>query len=305
MSSSRSGIAFAVGAYGLWGLFPLYLKQLSDIGDIEVLAHRIVWSLVFVGLILAVTRGVAAFRRIGPRGYGLLALAAAVITVNWGTYIWAVSNDKVVDASLGYYINPLVTVLLGVLVLGERMRRDQWVAMAIATAGVTILTVGYGHPPWVALTLACSFGTYGLIKKKVGAGAVASLGIETSVLFPVALAYLVVLDTGGAASFARTGWTDTLLLAGCGIVTAVPLMLFGAAAVRVPLTVLGPLQYIAPTTLFLLGVLLYDEPVSTTRAVGFVLIWTALAILTIGAIRRARRQARPPEATVRTGAPAD
>lgn len=289
VSSSRSGIAFGVGAYGMWGLFPLYLKQLSDAGEIEVLAHRVVWSLVVVAVVVAATRGASAFRSLRPRSYGLLGLAAALITVNWGVYIWAVSTDQIVEASLGYFINPLVTVLLGVLVLRERLRRDQWFAIGLAALGVAVLTVGHGRPPWIALTLALSFGTYGLVKKKAGVGAVTSLGVETAMLFPPALAYLVALDAGGASTFAHHDWGTSLLLAGCGVVTAVPLMFFGAAAVRVPLTVLGPLQYITPTSQFLLGVFLYDEHVSPVRMVGFVLIWSALAALTAGALRRYRR----------------
>ncbi len=295
-----SGAAYGVCAYALWGLFPLYIKQLSDAGEVEILAHRVVWSLVVVAVIATMMRTAGTFRGLGRRVYGLLTLAAALITINWGTYIWAVTSDQIVEAALGYFINPLLTVALGVVVLRERLRAHQWFAMGLAALGVAVLTIGYGRPPWIALVLAFSFGTYGLIKKKADVSTVTSLGVETAILFPCALTYLVALDIGGDAAFAHHGWGTSLLLAGSGLATAVPLLFFGAAAVRVPLSVLGPLQYITPTSQFLLGVVLYDEHVSSTRMAGFVLIWLALAVLTAGLL--SRRWRRPSPATT-TGTP--
>lgn len=292
MSPSRSGIAFGIGAYGLWGLFPLYLKQLSGADDVEILAHRVVWSLVVVLIVLAAARGVARLRTLTGRSYGLLALAAGLITINWGVYIWAVNSDRIVEASLGYFINPLVTVVLGVVVLGERLRRLQYAAMAAAALAVVVLTIDYGHPPWIALALACSFGAYGLIKKQAGVGAVESLGVETAVLFLPAAAYLVAVDVRGEAAFVHAGWGDSLLLAGCGIVTAVPLLLFGAATALIPLTTLGPLQYLTPTLQFLLGVAVYDEQVPPVRLAGFALIWLALAVLTAEMLNHRRKWLR-------------
>lgn len=292
MSSSRPGVLYGFAAYALWGLFPLYIKLLDETGAIEILAHRVVWSLVLVLGLLAIARGVGRLRGLGRRAYGLLALAAALICVNWGVYIWAVNNDHVVETALGYFINPLVTVLLGVAVFGERLRWLQWSALGLAAVAVVILTIGYGQPPWIALALAFSFGTYGLVKKKAGVDALESLAVETAVLFVPALAYLLMLGAAGTGDFGSAGWGTTLLLAGCGIVTAVPLLFFGAAAVRVPLTTLGTLQYLTPTLQFLLGVLLYHEVVPPVRWFGFALIWTALLILTAEVLVRRRRERR-------------
>lgn len=301
---NTSGIACGIGAYALWGLMPLYLKLLSSAGEIEILAHRIVWSLVVVAIIVMATRTTRPFRALDRRAYLLLALAAALITVNWGTYIWAVVSDQVVEAALGYFINPLLTVALGVVVLRERLRAHQWVAIGLAAAGVAVLTVGYGRPPWIALILATSFAVYGLVKKKADIGAVTSLGVETAILFPCALGYLIAVDLSGDAAFVRHGWSISVLFAASGLVTAVPLLLFNAAAVRVPLSVLGPLQYITPTTQFLLGVLLYGEHVSPVRMTGFVLIWLALAVLTGGLlVRRRQLRRRAPPSDDAIGAP--
>ncbi|TDE00929.1 EamA family transporter RarD [Jiangella asiatica] len=304
MSPSRSGIAYGFGAYALWGLFPLYIKLLDEIGSAEILAHRVVWSLVIVLALLVIGRNLRRLRTLGRRAYGLLALAAVLICINWGVYIWAVNSDQIVETSLGYFINPLVTVLLGVVVFGERLRRLQWVAMGLAAIAVIILTVDYGRPPWIALALAFSFGTYGLVKKKAAVDAVESLAVETAVLFLPALTYLVVLQADGSAAFAEAGWGDTLLLIGCGIVTATPLLLFGAAAVRIPLTTLGTLQYLTPSLQFLLGVAVYGEQVPPVRWVGFALIWLALIVLTAEVlVRRQRRNAVSRRVLETTSAP--
>jgi chloramphenicol-sensitive protein RarD len=290
---------YGVAAYLLWGLFPLYWPLLEPAGPIEILAHRIVWSLLVVATVLAVTRNWAWVRPLLADRATLarMALAAVLISVNWATYIWGVNNDHVVETSLGYFINPIVTVLIGVVVLHERLRRVQWAAIGLGTIAVLVLAVDYGRPPWIALTLAFSFGTYGLLKKQVGAtvGAVQSLTVETAVLFVPALTFLVVLDARGDGQLGHTGLGHGLLLASAGIATAVPLLFFASAARRIPLSTLGLLQYIAPVLQFLTGVLLYDEPMPASRWVGFVLVWAALAVLTFDGLRqghRTRREAR-------------
>jgi chloramphenicol-sensitive protein RarD len=226
------------------------------------------------------------------RTFGILAVAAAVIAVNWGTYIWGVNNGHVVETSLGYFINPLVTVLMGVVILGERLRRLQWVALGIATLAVVGLTVEYGRPPWVALALAFSFGSYGLAKKKANVGAVESLTVETLVLSPVAAGYILWLVEHHTSTFGSEGATHGLLIVTTGLVTAVPLICFGAAATRVPMTTIGLLQYLAPTIQFALGVLLFHEAMPPMRWVGFALVWLALVLFTYEAVTNRRRQLR-------------
>jgi chloramphenicol-sensitive protein RarD len=249
VTTTGRGTAYGAGAYLLWGLFPLYWPLLQPSTAIEVLAHRILWSLAVVVVLLAVLgrlRGVVAALR-DPAKAWRLALAAVVIAVNWGTYIYGVSSDQVVETSLGYFVNPLVTVLMGVVVLGERLRRLQWVAFGLAFVAVVVLTVENGRPPWIALVLAFSFGTYGLLKKTARTGAVEGLGVETLVLLVPAAAYVAWLSATGASTFGTEGPGHAGLLALSGVVTAIPLLLFGAAASRVPLTTLGLLQYLAPT----------------------------------------------------------
>ena len=294
MAETRRGFLLGFAAYAMWGLFPLYWPLLEPAGAIEILAHRIFWSLaVMAGLILALGRR-RQLRAVlaSPRTRGILALAAVVIAVNWGTYIWGVNNGHVVETSLGYFINPLVTVLMGVVVLGERLRTMQWVAMGIATVAVVGLTVEYGRPPWVALVLAFSFGSYGLAKKKANTGAVESLTVETLVLAPVAAGYLLWLGAQGTSTFTTEGAGHVLLVVGTGVVTAIPLICFGAAATRVSMTTIGLLQYVAPTIQFALGVFLFGEPMPTMRWVGFALVWLALAIFTFEALTYRRRQLR-------------
>lgn len=292
MSTTRHGALYGVAAYTLWGLFPLYWPLLEPAGAVEILAHRIVWSLVVVVVLLSVGGRLAGLRRLGRRAYVLLSVAAVVITVNWGTYIWGVNNEHVVETSLGYFVNPLVTVLLGVVVLGERLRPAQWGAVALATVAVIVLTLDYGRPPWIALTLAFSFATYGLLKKKAGVGAAESLAVETGVLVLPAAAYLLWLGARGDGTFGTEGLGHAVLLAGAGLVTAVPLLFFSAAATRVPLTTLGLLQYLAPTFQFAIGIFLYGEPLPPVRLVGFVLVWAALAVFTVEALEHRRRQIR-------------
>jgi chloramphenicol-sensitive protein RarD len=295
VSSSRQGFLYGLTAYLLWGGFPLYWPLLEPAGSVELLAHRIFWSLVTLAalvLVLRRTRQFAALFR-DRRVFGLLTIAAVVITLNWGTYIYGVTNDRVVETSLGYFINPLVTVLMGVMILGERLRRLQWLAIGIGALACLVLTVDYGHPPWIALVLACSFGTYGLAKKQAGAEAIESLTLETMLVTPLALGYLVWLSGQGRSSFATEGTGHALLLISAGLVTAVPLLCFGAAAIRVPMVTLGLLQYLAPILQFLLGVLWFHEAMSTGRWIGFALVWMALAIFTVESLRHRRRSLRP------------
>jgi chloramphenicol-sensitive protein RarD len=294
VSEQRRGFLLGVAAYSMWGIFPLYWTLLEPAGAVEILAHRVAWSLlVMVGLTVALRRTSqlrAIFR--SPRLLALLTVASVVIGFNWGGFIWGVNNHRVVEVSLGYFINPLVTVLLGVVVLGERLRPLQWTAIGIATLAVVGLTIDYGQPPWVAFLLAGSFGTYGLAKKKAGVEAVESLTFETMVLTPIALGYLVWLSADGSANFADHGVPHALLLASTGLVTAVPLICFGAAAIRVSMTTIGLLQYLAPTIQFALGLLVFDEKMTPVKWLGFAFVWLALAIFTIEALHQRGRQLR-------------
>jgi chloramphenicol-sensitive protein RarD len=294
MSDQRRGFLLGLAAYGMWGLFPLYWPLLEPAGAVEILAHRVFWSLaVMVALVVAVRRtGRLRALLASARARSILTVAAVLIAVNWGTYIWGVNNHHVVETSLGYFINPLVTVLMGVVLLGERLRRLQWVALAIALLAVVGLTVEYGRPPWVALVLAFSFASYGLAKKKAAAGAVESLTVETMVLAPAALGFILWLSLTGASNFTSHGAGHAVLLASAGLVTAVPLICFGGAATRVSLTTIGLLQYVTPTIQFAIGVFLYGEPMPALRWAGFGLVWLALVIFTAEAVTHRRRQLR-------------
>lgn len=292
MPDARRGLLLGVAAYVMWGLFPLYWPLLEPAGAFEILAHRVLWSALTMLVLVVLLRRGSRLREVwrDRRVRALLTVAAAVISVNWATYIWGVNNGRVVETSLGYFINPLVTVLMGVLVLRERLRPLQWAAMGIATAAVVVITVDYGRLPYVALVLAMTFGSYGLCKKTAGVGATESLTIETSVIAPFALVYLGWLVGTGQSSFGTEGAGHALLLMSTGIITAVPLICFGAAATRVSMVSLGLLQYLAPILQFGLGVFWYDEDMSTGRWAGFVLVWVALAIFTVEAINHRRRQ---------------
>jgi chloramphenicol-sensitive protein RarD len=294
LDESRRGFFLGVAAYSIWGLFPLYWPLLEPAGAVEILAHRIVWSLVTMGVLVLVAGRTATFRRVvaDRRVALLLALAAVLITVNWATYIWGVNNGHVVETALGYFINPLVTVLLGVLVLGERLRPWQWTAMGIAGLAVVALTIDYGRLPWVALILAFSFGSYGLCKKQAGAPAVESITFETMVIGPLALAYVVWLSAHGHSNFTSHGPGHTTLFVTTGIVTAVPLICFGGAAIRVPMVTLGLLQYLTPILQFLLGIVYFHEDMPAGRWVGFGLVWVALVIFTVDSLRHRRRTLR-------------
>ncbi|WP_322921027.1 MULTISPECIES: EamA family transporter RarD [Nocardioides] len=294
MPDSRRGVILGALAYILWGTFPLYWTLLEPGGAVEILAHRIVWSLLTMLVIVVLWRRAGQLRALvrDRRKVLILTGAAVVISFNWGAYIWGVNNGRVVETSLGYFINPLVTVLMGVLVLGERLRRLQWVAMGIAFVAVVVLAVDYGRPPWVALVLAFSFGTYGLAKKQAAVDAVESITLETLVLAPVAAAYIAWLMSTGESNFASHGTGHALLFTTTGIITAIPLMLFGAAAIRVSMVSLGLLQYLAPTIQFALGILVFDEAMPASRWIGFGLVWVALAVFTIEMVNHRRRQLR-------------
>ncbi len=272
-SEGRRGVAFGFSAYLLWGIFPLYFRLMDRAGAVEILLHRILWSLIFCVLLVTVGRSWNQLRAVfgSARQSVFLTVAALAIAVNWGVYIYAVNSGQVVEASLGYFINPLVTVALGVLVLRERLRLMQWAAVAVGVLAVIVLTVDYGHIPVIALTLACSFGTYGLLKNRVGAdvGAVAGLSIETMVLAPVAAIVLAVLTINGNGSFTEHPPWQALLLASTGLITVGPLLLFASAARRVPLTTMGLLQYLTPVLQLLCGVLLLDEHMPLSRWAGF------------------------------------
>jgi chloramphenicol-sensitive protein RarD len=287
-------VLLGAGAYILWGLFPLYWRLLEPAGAVEILAQRIVWSAFVMVVVVAVWRRVDQVKAIlrDRRTVLLLTLAAVTISSNWVTYIWGVNNDRVVETSLGYYINPLVTVLMGVLILGERLRALQWGAMALAACAVVVLTIDYGHPPWVALILAFSFGTYGLAKKQADVEAVESLTFETLLIAPLALGWIAWLSASGASTFGTDGIGRALLFTTTGVITAVPLLLFGAAAIRVSMVSLGLLQYLAPTIQFILGVTVFGEQMTPGRWIGFTLVWIALAIFTVEALNHHRRQFR-------------
>ena len=293
---SRSGLAFAVAAYGLWGFLPIYFIALSPSGPFEIVAWRVLLSLVFCALLIAVTR---AWRHFGvlvrDRSVVLtMGLAGLLIFVNWQTYVYATLTNQVVEAALGYFINPIVTVFLGVIVLRERLNLTQWIAVGISIVAVVVLAVGYGQLPWIALVLASSFGFYGLIKKRVGpkVDAVSGLTIETLWLAPVAVVQLVVVGmTTGLTIGTVSGWHTALLLL-AGAVTAVPLLLFAAASRRLPLIYMGFIQYFAPFIQFLVGVVVLQEPMPPERWIGFGLVWVALGVLTFDLLRGVRTSRR-------------
>ena len=290
MNDQRRGTLLGVAAYLMWGLFPLYWPLLEPADALEILAHRVVWSLVAVAVLLVVTgRSVRRLPR-ARRPVMLLLAAAVLIGVNWGVYIWGVNNGHVLETSLGYFINPLVSVALAVVVLHERLRPVQWAAVAVAATGVVVLAIVAGRPPWIALALAFSFGTYGLVKRVVGVGAVEGLVVETAALTPVALVFLLVIAATGRGQFTTHGAGHALLLASTGAVTVAPLLAFAGAASRVPLNRLGLLFYMTPTIQFLIGVLLRHEPVSAGRFAGFALVWLALGLFTIDTATTRRRQ---------------
>lgn len=289
----RTGLLLGLGGYVLWGTLPLYFAALGRSGAVEVIAHRALWSLAFCLLLLAVTHQLRGFLAVfrNPRALGTLAVAALLVCANWLLFVFAVQTGHVVEASLGYFINPLLTAGLAVVVLRERLRTLQWCALGVGAVAVVVITTAVGRAPWIALGLAFSFGLYGLAKNRVGrtVGAVPGLAVETTVLAPLGLAYLVWFGANGEPTFTAHGPGYALLLAASGAITAIPLLLFSAAARRLPLSVIGLMQYITPMMQFLLGVLVFGEHMPTARWVGFVLVWAALGLLSVDALRNLRR----------------
>ena len=287
----NKGILYATGAYVLWGLLPIYWKALQNVPALEILAHRMVWSLAVVLLLVTFQRHWRWLRFAFGNARILLTFmsTALLLSINWFVYIWAVNAGHIVEASLGYFINPLVNVLLGILFLKERLRLWQGVAILVALSGVLYLTINYGQLPWIALSLAVSFGLYGLLRKTAALNSLEGLTLETILLFPPALAYLLYLQWIGSAAFGHTSAMTAVLLASAGIATAAPLLLFAASARRITLTSLGILQYIAPTLQLLIGVFMYDEPLTAARLIGFCLIWLALLLYTVeGALHNSK-----------------
>ncbi|PIV25771.1 MAG: EamA family transporter RarD [Anaerolineae bacterium CG03_land_8_20_14_0_80_58_20] len=275
----KKGILYGIGAYALWGFFPLYWKMLQHVPALQLLGHRIGWSFLLLLAVIFISKQWTDFRaNLNRRTFLIYTGAALLIGVNWLTYVWAVNAGFIIETSLGYFINPLLSVLMGVIILREKLRPAQWIPIGLAAAGVIYLTVVYGKLPWIALTLAFSFGFYGLVKKVAPLSSLYGLTLETGILFLPALAYLAFSEVGGTGAFMRTGLASDLLMFGAGVVTTIPLLMFSSAARAVPLTVVGLLQYIAPSLQFLLGVFLYKEPFDHTHLIGFSVVWIALII---------------------------
>ena len=290
----NKGIASAAGAYALWGFFPIYFKALHAAPADQIVAHRFAWSFLFLIMLVTLRRELPALRASLNRRTLLIYLGAGVLlAANWGLYVWGVNSGHVVETSLGYFINPLVSVVLGVLFLRERLRPLQWVPVVLAAAGVLYLTLSFGKLPWIALGLAFSFGFYGLIKKLAPLGSLHGLTLETGSLFVVAVAYLLAAELRGTGSFGHVAPMTSLLIALSGIITAIPLLLFATGARRVPLSTLGLLQYIAPTVQFIIGVFLYHEPFTTGRLIGFSIIWLALIFFSVESFLAGRQTATP------------
>lgn len=296
----NKGMLYGLAAYGLWGLLPVYWKWLHQVPAPELLSHRIVWSCVALLAVIFFMRRWPAFRAAAfqPRVLTVYFFTAVLIGFNWLTYVWAVNAGHIVETSLGYFINPLLSVLMGVFFLRERLRAWQWVACGVAAAGVLYLTVAYGSLPWIALTLASTFGVYGLVKKLAPLGSLEGLTLETAILFLPALAYVLWVESTGQAAFLHTGLLTDVLLIGAGLATTLPLLLFASGVQRIPLSVIGLLQYIAPTLQFLLGVFLYGEPFPPERLIGFAIVWAALVLFGAEGALHYRRQQQAPAVVV-------
>ena len=286
----NKGILNGLAAYALWGFFPIYWKFLHQVPALQVIGHRISWSFVLLIVIIFATRQWKDFRTaaLTPKVIGIYSIAAVLLTVNWLVYVWGVNAGFIVETSLGYFINPLLSVLLGVIFLRERLRPTQWIPVGIAALGVIYLTVIYGRLPWIALSLAFSFGFYGFVKKLAPLGSLYGLTLETGIVFPIALIYLLIVELNGTGAFAHEGTSITLLLIGAGAVTTIPLLMFASAAREIPLTVVGLLQYIAPTIQFLIGIFIYREPFDQSHLIGFGIVWVALIIFWVENLRAYR-----------------
>jgi chloramphenicol-sensitive protein RarD len=289
MTKFNKGLLFGVSAYIIWGLLPLYWKLVEEAGAYEILAHRGIWSLLICVSLLALRKQLkSAYEMVrSSRTLSLLFLASGLLTINWGVYIWSVTVNRVVEAALGYYITPLINVTFGVLLLREKLRPAQWIAVALAAAGVVILTLGYGSLPWIALVLAISWGSYSLIKKSLNLGALETLSLETLFAFLPNLVFLLIIQGNGSAEFGST-WTISILLFGAGAATVIPLLLFNGSTTRLPLSTVGLLQYITPTIMFFIGIYINNEDISTTKVLGFAFIWLALAVLSRDLYRSSR-----------------
>jgi chloramphenicol-sensitive protein RarD len=289
LSKNKLGLLFGISAYSLWGLFPLYWPLLEPANALEIVSHRAVWTLVFCFMVLAATKALkstlATLKQ--PKITVRLFLTSILVSINWLVYIWATNNGHVVEASLGYYINPLIIIGFGVILLKEKMRPLQWVAVSIASIGVLVLTIDYGRLPWIALVLAISWGSYGLIKKQLGLGALEGLAIETLISAFFYLGYLLCIGNQGSGQFGHS-WGLTLLLLSAGAVTAIPLLLFNGSTNRLPFTTIGLLQYITPTLQFSVGVWIRHEEMPTARWIGFLIIWVALTTLALDLIKSSR-----------------
>lgn len=291
----RKGLLLALGAYFSWGLFPIYWKYLQHVPALQLLGHRIAWSFVLLAVVLAVTGQFGALRQKlnDLKTLRIYALAAVLIGVNWLVYVWAVNAGFIVETSLGYFINPLISVVLGMIFFRERLRPLQWIPVALAAIGVIYLTISYGRLPWIALTLAFSFGFYGLVKKLAPFSSTFGLTLETGILFIPAVFYLVFVEVSGTAAFLHTGAASDALMIGAGLVTTIPLLMFAGAAHRIPLTMIGLMQYLAPTMQFLLGVFLYKEPFSFQQLIGFGLVWLGLLTFAAESFYQTRRPPLP------------
>ncbi len=290
----KKGILYGIGAYVFWGFFPIYWKLLHHVPAIQLIGHRIIWSCVLLLAVIVFTRQWADFRvTITGKILRTYIIAALLIGVNWLLYVWAVNANYIVETSLGYFINPLISVMLGVIFFKERLRVAQWIPVVIAALGVSYLTYVYGRLPYIALSLAFSFGLYGMVKKLSPLGSLYGLTIETGILLVPALIYLIVVEVNGTAEFLHSGWLSDVLMIGAGLVTTVPLLMFASAARSIPLWVVGLLQYIAPTIQFLLGVFVYKEPFSHNQLIGFGIVWFALAIFLVENYLASRAPAEP------------
>ena len=276
----NKGIWYGIGAYVLWGFFPIYWKFLHEVPALQVIGHRIAWSFVLLAVYILVTKQWQEFRSVAfkAKTVGLYSIAAVLLSFNWLIYVWGVNAGFIVETSLGYFINPLLSVLLGVIFLRERLRPLQWIPVGLAAAGVIYLTFVYGRLPWIALSLAFSFGFYGFVKKLSPLGSLYGLTLETGIVFPIAMVYLAIVGINGSGAFLQNGTHVDIFLIGTGVVTTIPLLMFASAAKQIPLTIVGLLQYIAPTLQFLIGVFIYNEEFDTTRLIGFSLVWLALVI---------------------------
>ena len=274
------GIWNALTVYVMWGFFPIYWKLLQDVPALQVIGHRIGWSFLLLMTVILFTKQWKDFRSVAlkPKIIGIYAIAGILLSVNWLIYVWGVNSGFIVETSLGYFINPLISVLLGVVFLHERLRAMQWIPIGLAAAGVIYLTVTYGRLPWIALSLAFSFGIYGLVKKLAPLGSLYGLTLETALVFPIAFVYLAFVEFTGTGAFLQNSLLTDILLIGTGLVTSIPLLLFASAVRQIPLTMIGILQYIAPTLQFLIGVFLYHEAFDQSRLIGFSLVWLALII---------------------------